>query len=250
MGTSQSFNLKSSPNWTRAKRRMSSLVSGEIDQQKVDALMSAFVLAINDNAVETHNANHHDAAGLNHGHHSHVIFGNAGGRSSKTFLSFIGNVRQENLAAALQLHEEDLQQKSPQEIISDIFEKVTSNDNANFDDDAAKAALQELLNDILKDCIDASSIEEIFKSADEDTICYWIMKFYALYISEFQGEIFQKQIYDYCDNPKQKQEEIINWIYQRIDETYGDDIRQLNLFSEEGQAFISELSDKIISIWR
>jgi len=248
MGTSQSFNLKSTPNWTKAKRCMSSLVSGDIDQYKLDALMAAFVLAINDNVAAGDNNNHQGAA---HGRHGHsTIFGRAGSSSSRKFLSFVSDVRQNGLAHALQLRAEELQAKQPQEILNDIFKNVSCEDNANFDDDAAKVALNELLTEMIGDSPDADTIEGILVNADQDTICYWIMKFYAIYIAEFLGQIFQKQIYDHSDDANRDRTAIIELIRQKIDERYGNDIRLLNLFSQEGAVFVGDLRDKIIQIWQ
>lgn len=244
MGTSQSFKLNSGPNWSNAKRAMTSITKQTGNSSKNNSsLMRGINRGLGGSLYRGHR-------GGNGGGRSHS-FGKAGGSRLNNFLSFISGVASHGLAESLELNADFIDQRlSPEEYIGLILQKITDDNNSNLDDTAATVAMDALLHEVLNDCRDEQAIEDRLKSATQEDKVKWIITYEVKYIMEYSAELFQSHIFDKEGNPEKVRKEIEGWLHNEVDERFSKDLSLINLNSNAGKDRIDQLTSEILDIWK
>lgn len=244
MGTSQSHNLKSSPNWSSAKHSITNIAkkAGNADSQ-CKSFIRSLRAAIGD-------AIYRSDEGHRRGRVS--TFGGAGGRLARNFVSLIKDIRQESLHAALNITELPIEQQptTKEDFIDRILQQVSGEHDSSMDDDAAIYAMNKLLDGILCDCKTLAEVENKFKTATNDQLACWIIDYEIEYILEYSAELFQSHILDKCNNPENVIGQIRNWLHNELDNRLQDNLSQHDLLSAEGKQLLDTLTADILEIWK
>lgn len=239
MGTSQSHSLKTAPQWSAAKKAMTSVIKDHGNSQKQSRLMTAFGAAVGDGLYR----------GGNRGGGS---FGRAGSRALGNVVQFISDVRSIGIGGAIDvlgLPQEERPQ-TPRELIIALCGLTSADADALHDDEAAVEAQEKLLSMIFEQCDSLADIETLLQQADEDTIDGWILDYEVEYIMEYMGELFQSHIFDKNANPETVCNEIKQWLRSELDNRLANNMRHINVFSPEGKAYIDTLTARILDIWQ
>lgn len=241
MGTSQSFKLKSNPNWTSAKKALTKIATGQGDNDvNCQRLMSNFRWALGDSLYV--------GGGGRQGKYS---FGRSGGVAIKGFLKLASNTRQNGLMYSLGIRPDDIisQPLTKRDIIERILLRVCPESDADFDDDAAIIAMKRMLVVIFNDCEDPGAIEDLINSATETDMTRWIIEYEVAYILEYSIQVFKSHIFEKSENPNGVRSEIERWLRREIEEKMRDKISQIELNSPEGIEEIETLTAEILVIW-
>lgn len=269
MGTSQGLTLKTTPQWTSAKRAMTGLLNDLENETKLENFMLKFYQALGSDGIYSGTtssggngggtgtrsgggggtSNHGSRGGGSKGSRS---FGRAGASTATNLLGFFSDVRDNDLSQAIELANTvgvEVPQ-SPRELINFLCGLSSVDTDADFDSEAAIAAQRKLLSEIFKSCENLTEVEDIIKQADKDTIDAWIIDFEVNYIIEFQGSLFQSHIFDKAQDPDKVAGQIRRWLHSKLDKRLSDEMKHINLFSEEGKRYIESLTAKILDIWK
>ena len=270
MGTSQGLTLKTTPQWSSAKRAMTGLMNDLENDAKLENFMQKFYQALGSDGIyrgtttsggssgRTSSGNNSGGGGLSHrsrgggskgGRRS---FGRAGASATSNLIGFFSDVRDNGLSQAIEIANTvgvEVPQ-SPRELINFLCGLSAVDTDADFDSEAANAAQRKLLSEIFKTCENLTDVEEIIKQADADTIDAWIIDFEVNYIIEFQGSLFQSHIFDKAQDPDKVAGQIRRWLHSKLDKRLSDEMKHINLFSEEGKRYVESLTAKILDIWK
>ena len=232
MGTSQSFSLKTTPNWTEAKRAMTALTKPEgRTQSNFNRYLGSFSRAVSSDGGR--------------------IFGQAGARTSTKFVSLIGDIREHGLQQVVERLQAGInfQDLSSKDILLVLYKNIVGQDDANIDDAAAKAAMDMVLTKIFSDCETPAEIDTIVHDATTDQIDGWILEFYVDYFMEFNAELFQTHIFEKEADPDNVCGNIKDFTAAWFQENVKEEIGRIDIFSEDGKRYLKGLTDKILSIW-
>lgn len=258
MGTSQGLTLKTTPQWSSAKRAMTGLLNDFENEAKLENFMQKFYQALGNDGIFTGattsggsggGTNTRSRGGGSKGRRS---FGRAGASTATNLLGFFSNIRDNGLSQAIELANTvgvEVPQ-SPRDLINFLCGLSSVDTDANFDSEAANAAQRKLLSEIFKSCENMTDVEEIIKQADKGTIDAWIIDFEVNYIIEYQGSLFQSHIFDKAQDPDKVAGQIRRWLHGKLDKRLSDEMKHINLFSQEGNRFAESLTAKILDIWK
>lgn len=238
MGTSQSHNLKSGPNWSTAKRSITSLAKGNGESNdNCKNFVIGLSSALSNNVYR----------GRNTGPSS---FGHAGARVYNNFISVIGDIRSHGISSFLGTEFPSNEFTFKQNFKDAVLDRVLGEHDSSMDDAAAATAFELVMDEILKDCETREEIEEKLSNASNEDLVVWIIDFQIEYIIEYSGELFQSHIFDKCDNPNKVMEQIRNWLHRELDERLKNDIAKYDLTSTEGKEIVETLTADILDIWK
>lgn len=249
MGTSQSHSLKTTPQWSSAKRAMTGIIHDIENQNRFSLFMGSFLDAIEGEGLYS------GASGVQHQRnrttHKHA-FGTAGAGVAIDFLNFISEVKDNGLSTAISIFQSEVNEppSTPRDLINQLCSFSAKDTDANLDADAATVAQRKLLAEIFKQCDTLSDVETILKEADIDSIDSWIIFFEVEYIIEYQGSLFQSHIFDKTDDPERVLGQIRRWLHAQLDTLLSKEMRHINLFSNEGKRYIERLTSRILYIWK
>lgn len=246
MGTSQSHNLKSTPNWTATKRAMTSIANGTGNKSATNAkFIGNFGTALG-------NGLYRGGGNGGHGGRRGSSFGRAGGRAVTRLTAVLNGVKQYGLIASWGVDNlPDAQKpKTPQDFKELLLNEIIGDNDSTMDDAAATYAMDKVLNDILSDCKDGQEIEERLQNANEDDICEWIITFEVEYILEYSAELFQSHIFDKGSNPEDIKREIRGWLNNELDEKLSKEMTQIDFNSQDGKDYLDSLTSEILDIWK
>ena len=258
MGTSQGLTLKTTPQWSSAKRAMTGLLNDFENEAKLENFMQKFYQALgNDGTFTGATTSGGSGGGTNTrsrggGSKGRRSFGRSGASTATNLLGFFSNVRDNGLSQAIELANTvgvEVPQ-SPRDLINFLCGLSSVDTDANFDSEAANAAQRKLLSEIFKSCENMTDVEEIIKQADKGTIDAWIIDFEVNYIIEYQGSLFQSHIFDKAQDPDKVAGQIRRWLHSKLDKRLSDEMKHINLFSQEGNRFAESLTAKILDIWK
>lgn len=241
MGTSQSFKLKSNPNWTSAKKALTKIATNQGDNNiNCQRLMSNFRWALGDSLYA-----------IGSDRQGKYSFGRSGGVAIKGFIKFASDTRKNGLMYSLGISPEDriYQPLTKRDIIERILFSVCPDSDADFDDDAAIVAMKRMLVVIFNDCDDAEAIENIIQMATDADMTRWIIEYEIAYILEYSMQVFKSHIFDKCEDPNGVRREIERWLRREIEEKMRDKISQIDLKTPEGLNEIETLTAEILVIW-
>lgn len=171
MGTSQGLTLKTTPQWSSAKRAMTGLLNDFENEAKLENFMQKFYQALGNDAIfngattsggSGGGTNTRSRGGGSKGRRS---FGRAGASTATNLLGFFSNVRDNGLSQAIELANTvgvEVPQ-SPRDLINFLCGLSSVDTDANFDSEAANAAQRKLLSEIFKSCENMTDVEEIIK---------------------------------------------------------------------------------------
>lgn len=83
----------------------------------------------------------------------------------------------------------------------------------------------------------------------QDQIDGWIIRYYIEYIIEFGAELFQSHIFDKDGDAVQTCDSIRNYLEVELGDRFMDELRNLDLSSQEGQQFLGNMINEILGIW-
>lgn len=237
MGTSQSLNLKTTPNWASAKRSMSAIVRhrNAVSQQQVNSLLRNVSRAIV--------------------HDSNRSYGRSGGRVAKNFIQFISFVRNNGIGAFVEqlnpgINFADLSVRDVLMLIKkQISNQNPDEDHSTLDDLAARTAFEKLLSLIFSEVETVADLEVLLRDATEDQLNAWMIEFQVEYIMELNGILFDAQIFSKGVEPDQIASQIRGFVRTKINEVYIIESHQLNLLTPEGETFVESLTQQILNIW-
>lgn len=237
MGTSQSLNLKTTPNWASAKRSMSAIVRhrNAVSQQQVNSLLRNVSRAIV--------------------HDSNRSYGRSGGRVAKNFIQFISFVRNNGIGAFVEqlnpgINFADLSVRDVLMLIKkQISNQNPDEDHSTLDDLAARTAFEKLLSLIFSEVETVADLEVLLRDATEDQLNAWMIGFQVEYIMELNGILFDAQIFSKGAEPDQIASQIRGFVRTKINEVYIIESHQLNLLTPEGETFVESLTQQILNIW-
>lgn len=241
MGTSQSHSLKTTPQWSTAKKAMTSVIKDQGNRQKQSNLMTAFGRAIGDGLYR--GAGHRGRGGS---------FGRAGSRALGNVIQFVSDVKSLGIGGAIDalgLDQNDKPQ-TPRELIKTLCGLTAKGGDALHDDEAAVNAQDWLLSKIFEDCSSLGDVETILQQADEDSIDAWIIDFEVEYILEYMSELFQSHIFEKNANPEVVCNEIKQWLRTELNSRLADEMKHVNVFSHEGKSYTDKLTARILDIWQ
>ena len=251
MGTSQGLTLKTTPQWSSAKRAMTGLLNDLENEVKLENFMLKFYQALGDDGIYRGTIASGGSGGgrASKGHRS---FGKAGASAATNLLGFFSDVRDNGLSQAIELVNTVGAEvpQSPRDLINFLCGLSSVDTDADFDSEAANAAQRKLLSEIFKSCNNLTDVEEIIKQANKDTIDAWIIDFEVNYIIEYQGSLFQSHIFDKAQDPDKVAGQIRRWLHSKIDKRLSDEMKHINLFTEEGKKYAESLTAKILEIWK
>lgn len=268
MGTSQGLTLKTTPQWSSAKRAMTGLLNDLENENKLENFMLKFYQALGSDGIYSGSttsggsgsgsstrsssgggsSSHGSRGGGSNGRRS---FGRVGASAATNLLGFFSDVRDNGLSQAIEFANTvgvEVPQ-SPRELINFLCGLTSVDTDADFDSEAANAAQRKLLSEIFKSCENLTDVEEIIKQVDKDTIDAWIIDFEVNYIIEFQGSLFQSHIFDKAQDPDKVAGQIKRWLHSKLDKRLSDEMKHINLFSEDGKRYVESLTAKILDIW-
>lgn len=237
MGTSQSLNLKTTPNWASAKRSMSAIVRhrNAVSQQQVNSLLRNVSRAIV--------------------HDSNRSYGRSGGRVAKNFIQFISFVRNNGIGAFVEqlnpgINFADLSVRDVLMLIKkQISNQNPDEDHSTLDDLAARTAFEKLLSLIFSEVETVADLGVLLRDATEDQLNAWMIEFQVEYIMELNGILFDAQIFSKGAEPDQIASQIRGFVRTKINEVYIIESHQLNLLTPEGETFVESLTQQILNIW-
>ena len=250
--------MKTTPQWSSAKRAMTGLLNDFENEAKLENFMQKFYQALGNDGIFTGattsggsggGTNTRSRGGGSKGRRS---FGRSGASTATNLLGFFSNVRDNGLSQAIELANTvgvEVPQ-SPRDLINFLCGLSSVDTDANFDSEAANAAQRKLLSEIFKSCENMTDVEEIIKQADKGTIDAWIIDFEVNYIIEYQGSLFQSHIFDKAQDPDKVAGQIRRWLHSKLDKRLSDEMKHINLFSQEGNRFAESLTAKILDIWK
>ncbi len=253
MGTSQSHSLKTTPQWSSAKRAMTGIIHNLDDLQRYSTFMEKFLYALGEDGLYYGSSSSGRHGGGRHSASSHKhAFGTAGSGVAVNLLNFVSDVRTTGLPQTISLlvQEGENPPQTPRDLINRLCTLSAKDTDANLDLDAALAAQRKLLTEIFKTCETLEDVEIVLMQADEDTIDAWIIQFEVEYIIEYQGSLFQSQIFDKEQEPDMVMVQIKRWLHSQLDSLLSDEMKHINLFSEDGKRYIDSLTSRILEIWR
>ena len=269
MGTSQGLTLKTTPQWSSAKRAMTGLLNDLENEAKLENFMLKFYQALGDDGIyrgtiasggSGGGASTRSSSGGGASSHSsrgrdskgHRSFGRAGASAATNLLGFFSDVRDNGLSQAIELVNTVGAEvpQSPRDLINFLCGLSSVDTDADFDSEAANAAQRKLLSEIFKSCNNLTDVEEIIKQANKDTIDAWIIDFEVNYIIEYQGNLFQSHIFDKAQDPDKVAGQIRRWLHSKIDKRLSDEMKHINLFTEEGEKYAELLTARILEIWK
>lgn len=241
MGTSQSFKLKSNPNWTSAKKALTRIVTHKGDMENnYRHLMVNMRDAIGDSLY------------IGEGVHGKHSFGYAGGAALKGFVGLVSSARNGGIWSALNIEPgtQETHIRTMREILDAILMYLSTDTKYPHDDAAAINAMNIVLIEIMRGCEDEMDVNERLQNATEDNVRKWIIDYEIEYILEYSAMVFQSHIFDKCDQPDAIRQQIANWLRGEIERDMTEQIRRIDLATEEGRNELEKLTAQILDIWQ
>ena len=246
MGTSQSHNLKSSPNWSAAKRAMTSIANVTGNKLASNAkFFGNLGTALGDSLYRGSKTG-------GHGGKRGRSFGRAGGHAVRGLTTILNNTKQYGLISSLGIDRLPDAQKpqTPDDFKELLLHEIIGDNDSTMDDAAATYAMDKVLNDILSDCKDGQEIEDKLQNATDDDLHEWIITFEIEYILEYSAELFQSHIFDKGSNPEEIKKDMRGWLHNELDEKLSKELTQIDFNSLEGKEYLDSLTSEILNIWK
>lgn len=229
MGTSQSYSIKPSPNWTKAKRAITHLAKpGNMNEANVENFLGNFSRAVSENNV----------------------FGRAGGAVIGHLLQFITDIKDNGWEFAVQelVPQQEIDQLTLIEFLELLLELFCKNDS-DLDDQAANIAFQELEGYIMTQLESVEDLSGLLANATEDQMLEWVGYFYTDYIMQIFGELY----YTHLEEKESVPEDVLNGIRDYVETSVNEVLLNkpddFNIFSEQGRNFVNGIVNDLKDIW-
>ena len=229
MGTSQSYKIKSTPNWAKTKRALTHLAQpGNMNEANVERFLGNFSRAVS----ESH------------------IFGSAGLVTVNNFLEFINSVRQNGWVEAIQQIDPEIEvtRLSAAEFLELLLKRCCENDS-DLDDQAANIAFEMLEGEIQSDLNTAEEIGALIGNATEEQILEWVALFYVNYIMEIFGELYYTHLEERGVIPEDVMSGLRDYVASSVNELLLNSPEDFNIFSQEGKDFVKGILDDLNDLW-
>lgn len=229
MGTSQSYSIKPSPNWTKAKRAITNLAKpGNMNQANVNNFLGNFSRAVSENNV----------------------FGRAGGVAIGNFLQFITDIQDNGWELAIQelAPQQEIGNLTLIEFLELLLELFCKNDS-DMDDQAANIAFQDLEGYIMTELESIQDLSELLANATEDQMLEWVGYFYTDYIMQIFGELYYTHLEEKDSVPEDVLNGIRDYVEASVNEVLLNKPGDFNIFSNQGKDFVNGIIDELKDIW-
>lgn len=229
MGTSQSYKIKSTPNWAKTKRALTHLAQpGNMSGANVERFLGNFSRAVSESGT----------------------FGGSGSAIVNNFLEFIASVRQDGWEHAIQQIDPNvsIEVLSAGEFLELLLKKCCDNDS-DFDDQAANVAFEVLEGEIQTDLKTAEEIGTLIGNATEEQILEWVALFYVNYIMEIFGELYYTHLEERGVIPEDVMNGLREYVETSVNELLLDRPVNFNIFSKEGKDFVNGILDDLNDLW-
>lgn len=229
MGTSQSYKIKSTPNWAKTKRSMTHLAApGNINDTNVNRFLGNFSRAVSEERV----------------------FGGAGVTSIGNFLDFIANIRDLGWEQAIQVINPDIDvtQLSLEAFLEFLLELCCNNDS-NLDDQAANVAFQEMEGEIRTELDTAQNLAVLFSTASEEQLLDWIVYFYVSYIMQIFDELYYTHLEERGVIPEEIMNRLRDYVESSVNELILNKPDNFNIFNEQGKEFVKGIINDLNELW-
>ncbi len=234
MGTSQSHNLKSSPNWSAAKRAMTSLANGTDNKPASNAkFFGNLGIALGNGLYRGGRIEGMEVRGGS-------SFGRAGGHAVRGLATVLNNIKQYGLVSSLGIDRlPDTQKpKTPHDFKELLLHEIIGTMILQWMMQQQLMQWIKVLNDILSDCKDGQEIEDKLHNATDDDLHEWIITFEIEYILEYSAELFQSHIFDKGSNPEEIKKDMRGWLHNELDEKLSKELTQIDFNSREGKEYL------------
>lgn len=229
MGTSQSYRIKSTPNWAKTKRAMTHLaVPGNLNAANAGKFLGNFSRAVSESQT----------------------FGGAGKSTTDNFLQFIADVR--NLGWEQAIHQIDADVDVVQLTAAEFLElllKLCCDNDSDLDDQAANIAFEKLEGEIQTDLNTAEELGELIANASDEQILEWVGSFYVNYIMEIFSELYYTHLEEKGVIPENVMDGLREYVVASVNELLLNRPDDLNIFSEEGRIFVKGILDELNEQW-
>ena len=229
MGTSQSYKIKSSPNWAKTKRAMTQLAKpGNINDTNVNRFFGNFSRAVSEEGV----------------------FGGAGGNSIGLLLEFISNIREFGMEQAIQDANPEIEVHllTLEEFLEFLLELCCNNDY-DIDDQAANIAFQEMEGEIRVGLDTAQDLADLFANASEEQLLEWVASYYVNYIMQIFDELYYTHLEERGVIPEDVMDELRGYVESSVNELLLNRPDDFNIFSDTGKDFIKGIIDDLNELW-
>lgn len=229
MGTSQSYKIKSTPNWAKTKKAMTHLAApGNMNDTNVNRFFGNFSRAVSEERV----------------------FGGAGGTSIGKFLEFIASIRDLGWEQAIQDIDPEINitQLSLEAFLEFLLELCCNNDS-NLDDQAANVAFQEMEGIIQTELDTAQELAELFTTASEELLLDWVAFFYVSYIMQIFDELYYTHLEERGVIPEEIMNRLRDYVESSVNELMLNKPDDFNIFSEQGKEFVKGIIDDLNELW-
>lgn len=229
MGTSQSFKIKSSPNWAKTKRAITHLAKpGNMNDTNVNRFLGNFSHAVSEGGA----------------------FGSAGVNSIGNLLGFIANIREHGWEQTVQEinPEIDIRLLTLEEFLEFLLELCCNNDS-DFDDQAANVAFQELEGEIRAGLDTAQDLADLFANASEEQLLDWVGSYYVNYIMQIFDELYYTHLEERGVIPEDIMSELRGYVESSVNELLLNKPDDFNIFSDAGKDFVKGIIDDLNELW-
>lgn len=229
MGTSQSYRIKSTPNWAKTKRAMTRLASpGNMNEANVGKFLGYFSRAVSESQT----------------------FGGAGSTTVSNLIDFIADVRNFGWEQAiLQIDGQvDFTRLTAGEFMEFLLKKCCENDS-DLDDQAANVAFGILEGEIQSDLNTAEDIGKLIENAKEEQILEWVGVFYVNYIMEIFGELYYTHLEERGIIPEEVMDGLREYVVSSVNEVLLNRPEDFNIFSQGGKDFVRRILEDLNELW-
>lgn len=229
MGTSQSYKIKSSPNWAKTKRAITHLAKpGNMNDANVNRFLGNFSRAVSEERV----------------------FGDAGGKSIGNLLELIFNIRELGFEQAIQEAnpEIDIHLLTLDEFLELLLELCCNNDS-DLDDQAANVAFQELEGEIRAELDTVQELADLFANASEEQLLEWVASYYVNYIMQIFDELYYTHLEERGVMPEDVMDGLRDYVESSVNELLLNRPDDFNIFNDAGKDFVKGIIDDLNELW-
>lgn len=229
MGTSQSYKIKSTPNWAKTKRAITRLAApGNMSEANAGRFLGYFSRAVSESQT----------------------FGGAGSTTVGNFIDFISDVRNLGWEQAVQQIDAqvDVTRLTAGEFLELLLKKCCENDS-DLDDQAANVAFGILEGAIQSDLNTAEDIGTLIENATEEQILEWVGLFYVNYIMEIFSELYYTHLEERGVIPEDVMDGLREYVVSSVNEILLNRPEDFNVFSQEGKDFVRRILEDLNDLW-
>lgn len=177
-------------------------------------------------------------------------FGLSGIKTSNRLIGFFASVASNGLNRTLDELGAKLENMSVKDVVNFLINYCTEN-SSDFDDITAKAANEQLLNDLFYNIESIDEIEKIINNSNNVMKEEYLYKYFGYYIYEDISLFLYEKLYKkYPDEYGKVFEEIKNYIFTNLEGIKEQKkLEQVDWIGEDGKNIIKSIKEKVFEIF-